>query len=138
MVNSDHGKLESSFVLLTKKISKFCLIGGSRNFLLFINELILRWPKNKLLICFLRKSPALVKPSISLSVATESSDTSVFTIKFSSHRYCSSGVVMGLVCHVISQDHMIDRRSNIMVGSPSWQVNSLQSLVAIGTVVVET
>ena len=43
--------------------------------LLLLNELILRWPKNKFLICFLRKSPTLVKPPFSLSVATESLDT---------------------------------------------------------------
>ena len=80
IVNSDPGKLESSFVSLTRKISKWFLIRGSRNALLFLNELILKWPKNKFLICFLRKSPNLEKPSVSLSVPTESSDTSVFTV----------------------------------------------------------
>ena len=44
---------------------------------------------------------------------------------------------MLLVCHVISQDHMTEGWSNIMGGSPSWQVTSLPNLVAIGTAVVE-
>ena len=56
IVNSDPGKLESSFVSLTRKISKWFLIRGSRNALLFLNELIFKWPKNKFLICFLHKS----------------------------------------------------------------------------------
>ena len=37
-----------------------------------LSEFILRWPKNKLLTSFLRKSPTLVKSSMSLSVTTES------------------------------------------------------------------
>ena len=59
-------------------MSKWFLIRGSRNSLLFFSELVLRWPKSNFLICFLHKIPTLVKPSISLSVATESSDTLVF------------------------------------------------------------
>ena len=44
---------------------------------------------------------------------------------------------MILVCHVISQDHMTKEKSNIVGGSPSWQVTTLPSLVAIGTVLVD-
>ena len=58
------------------------MISCSRNSLLSLNELILRWPKSKFLICFLRKSPTLAKLSISLSVATKSSDASVFTVLY--------------------------------------------------------
>ena len=44
---------------------------------------------------------------------------------------------MIIVCHEISQDHKAKGWSNIMGGSPSWQVSSVLSLVVIGTIVVE-
>ena len=44
---------------------------------------------------------------------------------------------MILVCHMISQDQVTKGSSNIMGGSPSCQVTSLPSLVAIGIVVME-
>ena len=41
---------------------------------------------------------------------------------------------MVLVCHVISQHHVTRGWSYILGRSPSWQVTSLQSLLAIDTV----
>ena len=43
---------------------------ASRYSLLLLSKLILGWPKNKFITCFLRKSPTLVKPSVSLSVSS--------------------------------------------------------------------
>ena len=80
---------QSSTFSLTKKMSKWFLIRGSGDSLLFLNELILRWSKNKFFRCFLRKSLTLVKKSVSLSVFTESWDTSVFTVLLPS-LFCSS------------------------------------------------
>ena len=48
-----------------------------------------------------------------------------------------SGAKMILVCHVILQDHETKGWSNIVGGSPLWQVTSLPSLAAIAIVVVE-
>ena len=39
--------------------------------------------------------------------------------KFDSHRYCSSGDMMILVCHVILQDHVIKGACDFMDRSPS-------------------
>ena len=44
---------------------------------------------------------------------------------------------MTLVYLVILRDNVTKGWSNIMGESPSWQVTSLASLVAVGTVVVE-
>ena len=44
---------------------------------------------------------------------------------------------MFLFCHVILQDHMIERSCDFMGGSLSRQINVLSNLEAIGTVVVE-
>ena len=44
---------------------------------------------------------------------------------------------MILVFHVISKDHVMKGWSNFMGGSSLWQVTSLPSFLAIGTVVVE-
>ena len=44
---------------------------------------------------------------------------------------------MILVCHVILQDHVIERSCDFMDRSPSRKVTILPSLVAIGTLVVE-
>ena len=57
--------------------------------------------------------------------------------KFCGHRYCGSGEIMVLVCHVILEEHVIKGWSNIMGRGKSRQVTSLPSLVAIGTVVVK-
>ena len=56
--------------------------------------------------------------------------------KFGGHKYRGSEDIIFLVCHVISQDHVIKRYSNVMGTSPSRVVTILSSLVAIGTVVV--
>ena len=68
------------------------------------------WRKSKFLICFLHKSPTLVKLSVSLSVATESSDTSIFTVlltsifcslcQFSESRVSESKALLQLACFV--------------------------------------
>ena len=44
---------------------------------------------------------------------------------------------MVLVCHVISQDHMVKGSCDFMGGSPLWYVTTLPSWVAIGIVVME-
>ena len=44
---------------------------------------------------------------------------------------------MVLVCHVISQDHMVKGSCDFMGGSPSWYFTTLPSWVAIGIVVME-
>ena len=41
-----------------------------------------------------------------------------------------------LLCHVTSQDHVIEILSNFLSGSSSWYVTSLRSLVATGIVTV--
>ena len=46
-------------------------------------------------------------------------------------------VEMFLACHVISQDHVIKRSSNIIGRSPSKLVTILPSLVVIGIVIVK-
>ena len=40
--------------------------------------------------------------------------------KFCGHSYSGSGVIMILVCHVISQDHVIKGPCDFMGGRPSW------------------
>ena len=40
--------------------------------------------------------------------------------KFHGHRHCGSGDKMVLVCHVISQDHVIKGSFDFMGGRPSW------------------
>ena len=57
--------------------------------------------------------------------------------KFFGHRYCGSGNVMVLICHVISQGHVIERCGNIVARSPLWLVTNLPSFVAISIVVVK-
>ena len=42
-----------------------------------------------------------------------------------------------LVCHVISEDHMIKRSRDFMCRRPLRQVTILQSLVVIATLIVE-
>ena len=40
--------------------------------------------------------------------------------KFDGHSHFGSGVIMILVCHLISQDHMIKGSEDFMGGTPSW------------------
>ena len=53
---------------------------------------------------------------------------------FGGYRHCSSEDVI-LVCHVISQDHVIKGSCDFAGRSPTSYI--LPSLVALGTVVVE-
>ena len=46
-------------------------------------------------------------------------------------------VKMLLVCHVISQDHVVKGSGDFTSGIPSWKVTTLPSLVAIDIVVEE-
>ena len=39
-------------------------------------------------------------------------------VKFGGHRYCGSGDIIVLACHVITQDHMIKQSCDLMGGSP--------------------
>ena len=41
--------------------------------------------------------------------------------KFSGHMHSGSGNMV-LVCHKVSQDHVIKELGDIMVGNPSWSV----------------
>ena len=56
---------------------------------------------------------------------------------FGGHRQCGSRDIMVLVCHVISQDHLINGSSDFVGRSTSKQVTTLQNLVAIVTLAVE-
>ena len=56
---------------------------------------------------------------------------------FIGHRNCGSGDIMVLACHVISQDDLTKQSYDFMGRSPSKEVNILQNLVAIATLVVE-
>ena len=62
---------------------------------------------------------------------------SYHTAKSGGHSHSGSGVIKNLVCHVILQDHVVKGSCDFIGGSPSWYVTTLQSLVAIGIVVVE-
>ena len=55
--------------------------------------------------------------------------------KFGSHRCCNSRDIMFLVCHLISQDHMIKGSSDFIGRGPLRQAISLASFAAIGTLV---
>ena len=57
--------------------------------------------------------------------------------KLGDQRHCNKGVSLILISYVNSHDHMFKESCNIMVGSPSWQLTTLSSLVAIDMVVVE-
>ena len=57
--------------------------------------------------------------------------------KFGGQGYCSSRDIIFLVCHVIKQVHVIKGSGNYNDRSLSRQATILQSLVIIGTVVVE-
>ena len=56
---------------------------------------------------------------------------------FIGHRNCGSGDIMVLACHVISQDDVTKQSYDFMGRSLSKQVNTLQNLVAIATLVLE-
>ena len=58
--------------------------------------------------------------------------------KFSGHRPCSSGVIIILVCHVISKDYVIIGSCDFIGRSPSRYVTFLLSLVAKDTVAEES
>ena len=55
---------------------------------------------------------------------------------FHGHRQCSSGDIMGLVCHLILQYHVTKRSGNFMGRSSLREVIILSSLMAIGNVEV--
>ena len=57
--------------------------------------------------------------------------------KFCGHNHCGSGDTWFLVCHEISQGHMIKGSCDFIGRSPPRLVTVLPSLVAISTVVVE-
>ena len=56
---------------------------------------------------------------------------------FGGHWSSASGDIKYLICHVTSQNHVIERSSNFMSESSSWHVTTLPSLVPIGIVAVE-
>ena len=51
---------------------------------------------------------------------------------FGDHSHCGSGTIIILVCHVISQNHVIKGSSEFLGRSPSRKVTTLPSLMAIG------
>ena len=57
---------------------------------------------------------------------------------FVGHCSSASGDIMYLLCHMTSQDCMIERSCNFMSWSSSFYVPNLLSLVVIGNVVVKT
>ena len=58
-------------------------------------------------------------------------------VKSGGRSHSTSGVIMILVCHMISQDRVIKGSYDPNGGSLSWYVNTLLRLVAIDIVVVE-
>ena len=46
-----------------------------------------------------------------------------YPTKFSCHRYCDSGDIINLVCHVISQNHVIKRLCGFLDRRPSIKVS---------------
>ena len=56
---------------------------------------------------------------------------------FGGHWSIAIGDRKYLMCHVTSQNPVIERSSNFISGSYSWYVTALPSVMAIGTVVVE-
>ena len=61
---------------------------------------------------------------------------SYYFAMFHSHWYWSSanGDIRYLICHVISQKHVIEESSDIVNGSSSWYVTTLPSLVVVGNI----
>ena len=57
---------------------------------------------------------------------------------FGGPRHCRSGDIMVLICHVISQNHVLKRSFDVMGRRRSWEVTIVQSLVGIGTLVEKT
>ena len=53
------------------------------------------------------------------------------TAKFGDHKHCNSRDMTFLICRVISGEYIIKESCDLMVGSPSWYVTTLPSLVAI-------
>ena len=53
------------------------------------------------------------------------------------HCYIPIVDIKYLMCHVISQNHVIERSSNFMTIKFSWLVNTLPSFMAIGIIAVE-
>ena len=53
------------------------------------------------------------------------------------HRHCGSECIMVLVCHVKSDVDVIKRLCDFLVKSPSKQVTTLLTLIAIDIVVME-
>ena len=53
------------------------------------------------------------------------------------HRHCGSGYIIVLVCHVISQDHVIKGSCDLITSSSSLQITTLSNFGAIGIAVVE-
>ena len=67
----------------------------------------------------------------------ESIKVSCRLAKFDGQKHCCIEGIMILICQVILLEHMTKRSFDFMGRSPSRQVTIPQSLVAIGTVVVE-
>ena len=56
---------------------------------------------------------------------------------YGGHRHSVSWVIMVLVCHMVSQDHMIKESCHFMSRSPSRKITILPRLVATGSMVGE-
>ena len=56
---------------------------------------------------------------------------------FGGHWSNGSGEMKCLLCHMTSENHVIEVSSIFMSGSSSWYVTTFPSFVAIGTAVVE-
>ena len=56
---------------------------------------------------------------------------------FDAHRSSASGNITYLICHMTSQDHVIERSCEVTDGSTPLYVTVQPSLMAIGIVVVE-
>ena len=56
---------------------------------------------------------------------------------FGGYWFSASGDMKYLICHVISQNYVIEGSSNFTKGSSSLYISTLSSFVAIGIVLVE-
>ena len=56
---------------------------------------------------------------------------------FGGNLLSASGDIKYSICHVTSQNYVIEGSSNFMSGSSSWYVTTLTRLVAIGIVLVQ-
>ena len=71
-----------------------------------------------------------------MTLSLEPVKVSQHPAKFGDHRHSGSGDIMVLICHVISQGHVMNWSYELKGRNPSRKATLLQSSVAIATLVV--